>query len=152
MANKSDTVSYRAARASMRILELENRCTGNRTRGFESHPLRQPLAHFQGLAGLLDFQSINPSMLPLPLRPREDAGILSFCRLKHTVRKASFVFDGVSSPSSSFLDELLGRLAEKLGEEAFRRKFQIVNMTDRVRRMSDVVIGQRLGHNADTGS
>ena len=27
----------------MRILELENRCTGNPYRGFESHPLRQSL-------------------------------------------------------------------------------------------------------------
>jgi hypothetical protein len=61
-------------------------------------------------------------------------------------------FDGVSSPSSSFLDELLGRLAEKLGEEAFRRKIQIVNMTDRIRRMADVVIGQRLGRNVDNSA
>ena len=32
MPNQS-TLSYWAARASMRILELENRCTGNRTVG-----------------------------------------------------------------------------------------------------------------------
>ena len=35
------TVSYYAARASTRILELENRCTGNRTVGLNPHPLRQ---------------------------------------------------------------------------------------------------------------
>ena len=56
-------------------------------------------------------------------------------------------FDGVESPSSSFLDELLGRMAEKLGEDAFQSRIHVVNMTDRVKRMSDVVIGQRLGRN-----
>lgn len=56
-------------------------------------------------------------------------------------------FDGVDSPSSSFLDELLGRLAAKLGENAFQRRIHVVNMTDRVRTMSDVVIGQRTGRN-----
>jgi hypothetical protein len=61
-------------------------------------------------------------------------------------------FDGVESPSSSFLDELLGRLADKLGEQAFRRKVHIVNMTDRIRTMSDVVIGQRLGRKVDNGA
>jgi hypothetical protein len=58
-------------------------------------------------------------------------------------------FEGVTSPSSSFLDELLGRLAQKLGEEAFRHKIQIINMTDRIRRMADVVIGQRLGRSGN---
>ena len=33
MPNEKHTLSYWAARASMRILELENRCTGNRTVG-----------------------------------------------------------------------------------------------------------------------
>jgi hypothetical protein len=61
-------------------------------------------------------------------------------------------FDGVTSSSSSFLDELLGRLAEKLGEEAFRHKIQIVNMTDRIRRMADVVIGQRLGRRVNNNA
>jgi hypothetical protein len=61
-------------------------------------------------------------------------------------------FADVKSPSSSFLDELLGRLAYKLGEQAFRRKIHIVNMTDRIRRMSDVVIGQRLKRNDDNGA
>ena len=32
-AKQKHTLSYRAAHASMRILELENRCTGNRTVG-----------------------------------------------------------------------------------------------------------------------
>jgi hypothetical protein len=35
------TLSYWTTHTSMRILELENRCTGNRTVRFESHPLRQ---------------------------------------------------------------------------------------------------------------
>jgi hypothetical protein len=30
-AKLEHTVNYRAAQASMRIIELENRCTGNRT-------------------------------------------------------------------------------------------------------------------------
>ena len=38
-AKLEHTVRYWTARADMRIIELENRCTGNRT-GFESHPLR----------------------------------------------------------------------------------------------------------------
>jgi hypothetical protein len=61
-------------------------------------------------------------------------------------------FDGVTYPSSSFLDELLGRLAEKLGEEAFRHKIRIVNMTDRIRRMADVVIAQRLGRSVNNNA
>jgi hypothetical protein len=32
--------SYKATRPSMRILELENRCTGNRTVGSNPNPLR----------------------------------------------------------------------------------------------------------------
>jgi len=59
-------------------------------------------------------------------------------------------FDGVESPSSSFLDELLGRLAANLGRDAFQRRIRVVNMTDRIRRMSDVVIGQRLARNTRT--
>jgi len=40
-AKLEDTPRHWAAQADMRILELENRCTGKPYRGFESHPLRQ---------------------------------------------------------------------------------------------------------------
>lgn len=37
-------------------------------------------------------------------------------------------FAGVESASSSFLDELLGRLAVAMGMAAFRQKIRLVNM------------------------
>ena len=85
-------------------------------------------------------------------RPLPRLGVSLESLIPDAVEPIVLNFDRVSSPSSSFLDELLGRLAEKLGEEAFRRKIQIVNMTDRVRRMADVVIGQRLGRNVDNSA
>jgi len=59
-------------------------------------------------------------------------------------------FAGVKSPSSSFLDELLGRLVLELGVAVFRSKVTIINMTDMVKQMANVVIKQRLelGKNA----
>jgi hypothetical protein len=56
-------------------------------------------------------------------------------------------FDGVQSASSSFLDELLGRLAQELGIAAFRYRIRITNAPDRIRGMADVVIKQRLETN-----
>ena len=57
-------------------------------------------------------------------------------------------FDGVKSASSSFLDELLGRLALELGMENFKAKIRLVNASDRLRGMANVVVKQRLeGYN-----
>ena len=53
-------------------------------------------------------------------------------------------FEGIQSASSSFLDELLGRLAQELGIAAFRSRIRIVNVPDRIRGMAQVVIRQRL--------
>jgi hypothetical protein len=53
-------------------------------------------------------------------------------------------FTGVEIAASSFLDELLGRLAASLGEEEFRRRIQVGNMTPLVGQIANVVIGQRL--------
>ncbi|GJL57048.1 MAG: hypothetical protein NPIRA02_41800 [Nitrospirales bacterium] len=52
-------------------------------------------------------------------------------------------FEGIASTSSSFLDELLGRLVLTLGDEKFRQFISIVNMTQTIRNMADVVIMQR---------
>lgn len=54
-------------------------------------------------------------------------------------------FEGVTSASSSFLDELLGRLAAELGEEVFRQRVKLVNVEESLVDMANVVIGQRLG-------
>ena len=55
-----------------------------------------------------------------------------------------FDFTGVKSASSSFLDELLGKLARELGAETFRRRIRIVHASARLQAMANVVIGQRL--------
>jgi hypothetical protein len=53
-------------------------------------------------------------------------------------------FDGVDSASSSFLDELLGRLVDELGQETFNQNIRLVNMPDEMVDMANVVIGQRV--------
>ena len=53
-------------------------------------------------------------------------------------------FDGVSTASSSFLDELLGRLAEELGADAFRSSIHLVNASRHIRGLTEVVLKQRL--------
>lgn len=53
-------------------------------------------------------------------------------------------FDGVDSATSSFLDELLGRLFDELGQETFNQKIRLVNMPDDMVDMANVVIGQRV--------
>jgi len=57
-------------------------------------------------------------------------------------------FDGVERAPSSFLDELLGRLAESLGEQDFRQRVRVTNASDQPLDMANVVINQRLeaGH------
>lgn len=53
-------------------------------------------------------------------------------------------FVGVRSASSSFLDELLGRLADELGAESFGDRVRCVGMAPTIRKMANVVIAQRL--------
>lgn len=53
-------------------------------------------------------------------------------------------FAGVKTASSSFLDELLGRLAFYLEAAAFRRRLRIINLLPELATMADVVIAQRL--------
>lgn len=53
-------------------------------------------------------------------------------------------FDGVGSASSSFLDELLGRLVIELGEQVFRERVKLANISKQLIDMTNVVIGQRL--------
>ncbi len=53
-------------------------------------------------------------------------------------------FGGVERASSSFLDELLGRLADHLGPEDFARRLEVKGMNQALRSMANVVIRQRL--------
>lgn len=53
-------------------------------------------------------------------------------------------FDGIERASSSFLDELLGRMAAELGPSRFREKVRLVNLNPRLLDMANVVVGQRL--------
>lgn len=53
-------------------------------------------------------------------------------------------FSKVRSASSSFLDELLGRMIEELGETEFKKKIEVVGMSSSIRGMANVVIAQRL--------
>jgi len=54
-------------------------------------------------------------------------------------------FSGVRSASSSFLDELLGRLASELGQDSFGQRVRVVGIDHTVRQLANVVIAQRLG-------
>jgi len=53
-------------------------------------------------------------------------------------------FTGVEHASISFLDELLGRLADELGSDVFQSRVRIVGLTAKLRSMANNVIGQRL--------
>jgi len=53
-------------------------------------------------------------------------------------------FAGVKSASSSFLDELLGRLVLELGVPVFQSKVTVINMSETIKQMANVVIKQRL--------
>lgn len=53
-------------------------------------------------------------------------------------------FSAVEDATSSFLDELLGRLARELGSNAFHKRLFIVGMSELIERMANVVIHQRL--------
>jgi hypothetical protein len=53
-------------------------------------------------------------------------------------------FSNVKSASSSFLDELLGRLVKELGMKEFESKVTLSGVNKTVRKMANVVIAQRL--------
>lgn len=53
-------------------------------------------------------------------------------------------FTGVDRASSSFLDELLGRLARELGPKAFAHRVEISGMASLIANQANVVIAQRL--------
>jgi len=53
-------------------------------------------------------------------------------------------FEGVERTSSSFLDELLGRLTAELGPEDFRKRIRLINLSPRLLDMANVVTAQRL--------
>lgn len=53
-------------------------------------------------------------------------------------------FSDVENASSSFLDELLGRLALKLGKLEFNRRIRIINAPEIILRMANTVVSQRL--------
>lgn len=57
-------------------------------------------------------------------------------------------FAGVERASSSFLDELLGRLAKELGVDAFRERILAVGMNAVLQQMGNVVVRQRLERDA----
>lgn len=58
-------------------------------------------------------------------------------------------FTGVEQASSSFLDELLGKLVYKLGPEAFSQKLKLINAPELVVNMANVVVHQRLADLVD---
>lgn len=53
-------------------------------------------------------------------------------------------FDGITMASSSFLDELLGRLVEAHGPEVLGARIQLKNVPPLIQRLAENVIGQRL--------
>lgn len=53
-------------------------------------------------------------------------------------------FEGIERASSSFLDELLGRLMAELGPDAFDQQIRLVNMPEDMVDMANVVIEQRM--------
>lgn len=59
-------------------------------------------------------------------------------------RPLALDFTGVRSASSSFLDELLGRLATQLGPSEFRNRVRVIGMAPLVKQIADVVVDQRV--------
>ena len=53
-------------------------------------------------------------------------------------------FAGVQSTSSSFLDELLGRLYEEIGPQMFKNFIRVVNADKQIMDMANVVAQQRI--------
>lgn len=57
-------------------------------------------------------------------------------------------FKGVEMATSSFMDELLGRMAAELGLAAFQQQVRLVGLRADLRAMAEVVIAQRLDNPA----
>jgi hypothetical protein len=53
-------------------------------------------------------------------------------------------FEGITLASSSFLDELLGRLAKQLGEKVLRERIKLTHVTPTLKNMINQVVGERL--------
>lgn len=53
-------------------------------------------------------------------------------------------FENVTSVSSSFLDELLGRLAVTLGKNEFTKRIHLINASNAIIDMANVVLHQRI--------
>ena len=59
-------------------------------------------------------------------------------------------FTGVERCSSSFLDELFGRLAAELGPDEMRQRVRPIGMNERLQNMAGVVVNQRLNQESDS--
>ena len=53
-------------------------------------------------------------------------------------------FGGITRASSSFLDELLGRLVKEMGVEEFQKRVKVINASPQLAAMANVVIQQRM--------
>jgi hypothetical protein len=61
-------------------------------------------------------------------------------------------FSGVTSLSSSFLDELLGRMNAELGNDRFNERVIVTGLSELHKNMANNVIGQRLAIGSDTST
>jgi hypothetical protein len=77
--------------------------------------------------------------IPAKLLRREIESLLPHCDGLLVIN-----FEGVKMTSSSFLDELLGRLVIKIGKIEFQKSISIVNMNSTIQSMANNVIDQRL--------
>lgn len=64
--------------------------------------------------------------------------------LSESAEPLTLDFSGVTRASSSFLDELLGRLMKELGKDQFRERVKVINATPQLASMANVVIQQRM--------
>jgi len=64
--------------------------------------------------------------------------------IPHQTETLILDFSGIEIASSSFMDELLGRLILEIGLEKFEDQFRLVNVNEIVSKIANVVIEQRL--------
>ncbi|MCI0655979.1 MAG: DUF4325 domain-containing protein [Acidobacteria bacterium] len=79
-------------------------------------------------------------------RPAERLRERAEALLQEPGTSVSLDFHGVLLASSSFLDELVGRLALGIGIEQFRMRVRLLGMSQTIARMMEVVLTQRLRH------
>ena len=69
-------------------------------------------------------------------------------RIRKEIESATDVvvldFQDVRTVSHSFADELIGKLAEKLGPESVKKKISIINLSESNRKVFGYVISERL--------